>query len=97
MKLPRLTWGYPINNFSSYTKGIVGHCHDQVFYIHNSFFENAYGIATHPLVLIYTFIFMAKYTHGEYSAFEVSFGTIPDTIHFMHYTLWDPIYYYESE
>ena len=40
---------------------------------------------------------MNKYSYGGYSAYNVAFGTIPDIIHYIHYTLWDPVYYYDPE
>ena len=97
MNHPRLTGKYSTNNFSSSTKGIGGHCHGQVFYRNKSFLGNAYIMATLSLVFIYTFIFLDKYAHEGYSAYEFSFGEIPDIIQSMKYKLWYPVYYYDSE
>ena len=97
MNFPRLSGEYLSNTFSSSTKGIGGLWNGQVFYIKKSFFGTAYGIKTPPLVWIYTFVFMAKYVHGGYSYYNVTFGTIPEIIRFIHYTLWYPAYYYDSE
>ena len=77
---PILTLEYSANTFSSSTKGIGGHCHDQVFYIKKFFFVNTYVMSKSPLVCIYTLTFLAKYVHGRYSAYEVAFETIPDII-----------------
>ena len=91
MNLPKFAGDYFPNNFSFSTKGIGGQWNDQLFYINKSLFGTACGIATHPLVWIYTFNFMVKYVHGGYPANEVTFVIIPDIIQFMHYTLWYPI------
>ena len=40
---------------------------------------------------------MDKPSHGHLSTYKISFGTTPDTIQFMQYKLWDPIYYYDTE
>ena len=61
------------------------------------FLGNAYGTETPHLVYIDTYTFLAKYAHGGYSAYDVVFGTIPNIMQFIHSTLWDPIYYYDSE
>ena len=82
---------HSINTFSSSTKGMGGGWHYQLFYIKKSFFSTAYGMATPPLVWIYTFIFMAKYSHGGYYICEVEFWIIPEIIQFMHYTPWYPV------
>ena len=39
------------------------------------------------LVLIDTSTFLDKYAHGGHSGYEVTFGTIPNTLQFMYYPI----------
>ena len=54
-------------------------------------------MSTPHLVWSDTSAFLYKYVHGGYSSYEVAFGTILYIIKSVHYTLFDPIYYYDSE
>ena len=39
---------------------------------------------------------MDENAHGENSSNEVVFVTAPETIQFMYYIFWDPVYYYDT-
>ena len=97
MNFQRLTGEYSTNTFSPSNKGIEGGCFYQLFYRNKYFFGTDYGISTLPSSLNDTPTFLDKYAHWVYYAYEVAFGIITNIIQFMHYTIWDPVYYYDSE
>ena len=50
-----------------------------------------------PLILVDTYEFLYKQAHEGYSTEEVAFRIFPDIIPFVHYALYYPVYYYDSE
>ena len=81
----------------SFAKGLGGHCCDQVFCRKNSFFQTYYGMATDPLIWVDTPYFLDEHAHGDRFSYDIEFETTPYLIHFIWYTLWLPVHYYDVE
>ena len=52
---------------------------------------------TPALIWVDTYYFPDKNSHRVHFAHEVAYDTILDRIQSIHYTLWDPIYYYYED
>ena len=76
-------------------RGYGGKWCDQVFYSNKSLFGNVCGMEKYPLPWVDISTCLDKNSHEGYSAYGIAFGTTPDIVLFLHYTLWDPIYYYD--